>query len=276
MKVQLLHAHLFEEQIDWVDPLRKSNILRLTAHNKCVYSTGAHYCLRKRGEECGEGLASRARGSSLGAVYMSMSQIPESPLEPNRTTTESESETKLMKLGGDMDELSTEPPKIADLLSALPQTATIPFGTQQGVTPQPAPVVDNAALMALLGNIQNSGVPNILQQFGLSGQISNPNNDSNWQGYNPNYQESNSGFGSSDQAQSQWDSTDGGWSDRGGRGRGRGRGGRVRRGRTPLPSRGRQVSNATSCCPGELPSDNSLLQVQVLAISVIFRMIYST
>jgi protein phosphatase 1 regulatory subunit 10 len=172
--------------------------------------------------------------SALGAVYMSMSQIPESPLEPNRTTTESECETKLMKLGGDMEELSTEPPKISDLLSALPQAASnIPFGTQQGVTPQLAPVVDNAALMALLGNIQNSGVPNILQQFGLSGQISNPNTDSNWQGYHPNYQEPNSGFGSSEQAQGQWDSTDGGWSERGGRGRGRGRGGRVRRGRKP-------------------------------------------
>ncbi|KAG6329863.1 hypothetical protein ID866_9227 [Astraeus odoratus] len=123
-----LHAHLFEELIDWTDPI--------------------HIEVTPRGQQSLEKSVQEEREqTALGALYMNASQIPDSPGEPSATFPEDvDIDVKVMTVGPECDHVfwseapPVQPASVADLVRQLsnggidqvmgqpPNGSTMPLG----------------------------------------------------------------------------------------------------------------------------------------------------
>ncbi|KAH0839546.1 hypothetical protein J3R83DRAFT_432 [Lanmaoa asiatica] len=109
-----LHAHLFEELIDWTDPITIDIPIDID--------------LTQRGLQSVEKTAQEEREqTALGALYMSAAQIPDSPAEPAATILEEDvdADVKMMTVGPESDiifwsEAAQSPQvSVADLVNQL-------------------------------------------------------------------------------------------------------------------------------------------------------------
>lgn len=177
--------------------------------------------------------------SSLAAVYVSPSQIPETPTEPPGGVVEDASATRQMRLGDELQVMSNygnPSANIADLLGqmagSVSQQASMLTEDQLALQllPQPNKQVDSGSLLSLLSNEQ---VNQLLQQLNSVGQQTTEQMsiESTWNQVQPAVFQ-NGGEDGEPVSRRQGD-IDNGWADRG-RGRGRGRGfGRGRGKRRP-------------------------------------------
>lgn len=215
-----LHAPLFEEVIDWTDPITLEFDLEAS----------------QRGQNSAEKTTQEEREqTALGALYMSPAQIPDSPGEPTTTIGDDEIDVdvKVMTVGSECDnffwrEADLPQPNAAsvadlvgqlsggfDSMSAPGSTGVQPFGFDPALLSQlpiaPEQVQELMQQAQALFNQHPSGT-GIQAQFGGT--------DQNW---NPNAATGDYGRGYADNG-----SARGRWAaDRGqfrGRGRGRGRG----------------------------------------------------
>jgi hypothetical protein len=215
-----LHAPLFEEVIDWTDPITLEFDVEAS----------------QRGQNSAEKTTQEEREqTALGALYMSPAQIPDSPGEPTTTISDDEIDVdvKIMTVGSECDnffwrEADLPQPNAAsvadlvgqlsggfDSMSAPSSTGIQSFGFDPALLSQlpiaPEQVQELMQQAQALFNQQPSGT-GVQAQFGGT--------DQNW---NPNTATGDYGRGYVDNG-----STRGRWaSDRGqfrGRGRGRGRG----------------------------------------------------
>ncbi|PCH41543.1 hypothetical protein WOLCODRAFT_137458 [Wolfiporia cocos MD-104 SS10] len=228
-----LHAHLFEEQIEWSEPLMVDIPPDIDAH--------------PRGESSQEKIAQEEREqSALVALYISTAQIPDSPAEPPTQIPEEQVDegVKIMLTGADVDAIfwsgdapaALEPPKpsVAELVGQLQadvlmgdasagrgQTDTKPFGLDPDLM-QAVPTLANLNSEQLQQFMQALSQNGLLQQS-APGQPSQGGSDwnssSSFSDYEQNY------YGDNHDRRHQED----GWRERGrgshrGRGRGRGEG----------------------------------------------------
>jgi len=229
-----LHAHLFEETVDWSEPL----LLEIPREAD----------QRPRGEESQEKLTQEQREqTALGALYMSPAHIPESPGEPTYLLSEDEvdKDVRVMTSGPEVDAVFWSGPPImpmpqlpnsvAELVGQLAATTGVgdAMAVDPNVTLQTMQSLPPEQLHALLQQLQNfpPAQPQAQQHLydgGADQQSWNMGNDANSNHYGPSY-----GQGYHDNSNSHQDRWDGsGGSSRGGRGtrggfrgRGRGRGG---------------------------------------------------
>ncbi|KAF8499299.1 hypothetical protein JB92DRAFT_2982445 [Gautieria morchelliformis] len=234
-----MHKHLFEEQIDWVEPMPLNIPPPLDT---------------LRGENSQEKVVQAEREkSALNALYMSPSQIPDSPAEPTSQIPEDEVDThvKPMLSGNDVRELDRgdrEPAiSVQGLISQLAgASASITTGDPVDVTavPQPAPAVDlkqlgfNLSLFAQLAAQQpaQGSVP-AANGFVYPAQQQSYSGEQTWNNQYSDYGQA--GYEEdSNQRSKNWDgqSSDQGW-------RGRGRGGRGGGGRGGFRNTKRKLCN---------------------------------
>ncbi|KAG8965075.1 hypothetical protein FRC03_000956 [Tulasnella sp. 419] len=107
-----LHAHRFEEQVDWYEPIA----IELSSEIEDVL---------KRGSESTEIAAQEEREkSALMAAYMSSAQIPESPSDlyapPSADAPLDESDMTIMLPGPEVANLEVEPPTQTPISTQLP------------------------------------------------------------------------------------------------------------------------------------------------------------
>ncbi|PFH50568.1 hypothetical protein AMATHDRAFT_75551 [Amanita thiersii Skay4041] len=105
-----LHAHLFEETVDWSEPLFVEIPIDIDT--------------RPRGEDSVEKVTQEQREqTALGALYMSNAQIPESPAEPAYVMPDEEvdKEVKRMTSGPEVDAMFWS----ADSITPAPHMATV-------------------------------------------------------------------------------------------------------------------------------------------------------
>lgn len=109
-----LHAHLFEELIDWMDPIPIDIPIDIE--------------VAQRGQQSSEKSVQEEREqTALGALYMNATQIPDSPGEPSITIPEEEVDAgvKLMTVGPESDHIfwsevpSVQQVSVADLVRQL-------------------------------------------------------------------------------------------------------------------------------------------------------------
>src|ERR1700761_5471037 len=163
--------------------------------------------------------------NALGAIYLSINQVPSSPSEPAILPPEEvNAETKVMTLGKEMEILLGEenpPPSLQALLGQINATlpsAEAPFSLQTSSIAPQLPDMNIAALSSL----SPSHIGQLFQQLGAANS-QQQNGDTTWSQYQATpTDQRDSG------ANKQWDHSDVGWGERGrgrgGRGRGRGRG----------------------------------------------------
>lgn len=235
-----LHAHLFEEQIEWLEPSPIEMPLDFDA--------------RSRGEESQEKVAQEEREqSALVALYVSPAHIPDSPAEPLTQISEEQVDegVRLMLAGPDVDAIFwsggapaiVEPPKhsVAELVGQLAAGASdtpLPntsLGGQQQLDFK-AQGVDMSVMQGLPGyaNLNPDQVQQLVQALSQGGLFQTqapgqpaPGGDSN----SNQYQDYDRGSYYEDGGRERRWSEDG-WSERGssrgrhrgGRGRGRGEG----------------------------------------------------
>ncbi|KAF9782343.1 hypothetical protein BJ322DRAFT_1075692 [Thelephora terrestris] len=239
-----MHAQLFEELIDWAEPQ--------------VLDIPQDIELRSRGEASQERLAQEEREkTALGAFYISVTQIPDSPAEPPVITPDDEvdSTVRHMVIGPDAESifLSAPPPSEASAGAFHNDQFGGPSVMSIDEDPnKPFPPMDPSMLSTMsagLGNMTPEHLTQLLatlasqngmygqqqQQQGVHGQqvppygsVGNGTGQEDWNaahqqwGDYGGYQQEDTG-----DVQQQQPSQRGGW-DRGGfrgRGRGRGRGG---------------------------------------------------
>ncbi|KAF7330885.1 hypothetical protein MVEN_02428000 [Mycena venus] len=227
-----LHMHLFEETVDWSEPLREWNILPLRCQRICPIRG-------ERGSQSEEKTTQEQREqTALVSLYMSPSSIPDSPAEPSVIIPDEDvdKDVREMTTGPEVDTvfwsgppIPVDPPQaqpgvppltsVADLVGQLaggaaanPSTApTDPAAVMQALPPE--------QLQHLLAQLsQLPPAQQLQQQMHMQMQQQPPYGD--WPGLNQ--------F-SADYSQPPAFQDDGGerngWSvGRGGRGRGRGRG----------------------------------------------------
>lgn len=224
-----LHAHLFEELIDWTDPI----LIDIPMGSEVA----------QRGQQSFEKSVQEEREqTALGALYMNAAQIPDSPGEPSMTILEEEvdADVKLMTVGPESDHIfwseipSTQQVSVADLVRQLAG------GTVDQVMGLPPPNGLTTTMPigfdpSILTTIPPEQMQQLMQQAqALFGQGAQPPSsfggmmDPSW-----NVPTANSNtYGSSDFGQHEY-SDDTNHTNRGrgrGRGRGGGRGGRGRNG----------------------------------------------
>ncbi|KAF8075900.1 hypothetical protein FPV67DRAFT_1469704 [Lyophyllum atratum] len=238
-----LHAHLFEETVDWSEPLLVEIPIDIE--------------LRQRGEGSEEKTTQETREqTALGALYMSPAHIPDSPAEPSHVIAEDEVDRNVqaMTSGPDVDAVfwssgpvSPVAHSVAELVGQLaggnmnvdPALSGAQFngqgldlaavGLDAGSTLAAVQALPQEHIQRLLQQLQTSATqqpPNMSQPglFPQSGQPPTPYNapDQNhnaWGGA-PNYSaEYGQGFQNHEEDRN-WGAN--------GRGRGRGRGGRGR------------------------------------------------
>ncbi|KIJ70622.1 hypothetical protein HYDPIDRAFT_122657 [Hydnomerulius pinastri MD-312] len=218
-----LHAHLFEELIDWTDPITIDIPIDID--------------LAQRGQSSSEKTAQEEREqTALGALYMTSAQIPESPGEPSATIPEEEvdMDVKLMTVGPESDHffwsesggLQTPQVSVADLVNQL--TA----GGMDHVMDGPS----NGSGLSLgfdpsiLSSIPPEQMQQLMQQAqalfnnqGQTGGVQPPygGTDQSWNS-NPYFDSGEEYAGDDAGARGRWSADRG--RGRGGRGRGRGRG----------------------------------------------------
>ncbi|KAH9950148.1 hypothetical protein B0H21DRAFT_725032 [Amylocystis lapponica] len=235
-----LHAHLFEEQIEWFEPI--------------PVDIPGHIDLRPRGEESTEKDTQEQREqAALVALYTTAAQIPESPAEPPSQIPEEQvdEDVKLMLTGPEVDMVfwnegapaAVEPPKssVAELVGQLAAgAADIQMADAAHVGQQPfdfkAFGVDLAA-PPQFSHLSPQQVQQLmqhaqaLQQGGMfapgsaAGQSAQGTSEQNWTaGQYTDYERG--GFYEDGRRDRGWSEESGGWNDRGGSSRGRYRGGR--------------------------------------------------
>jgi len=213
-----LHAHLFEEAIDWAEPLP----LEIPPEGE----------LPARGQESQEKNVQEEREqTALGAVYKSPAHIPDSPLEPAHVIPEEsvDKDVKVMTCGPDVESVFWSPPPIppnqtvAELVGQL--NSSNPVAPASGSFDLKAVGLD-PNVVAALQNLPPDQLQ-FFQQFAQQQQQQQQQQESydqssqspftgldNWNA--AQYSEYGHGYG---------DDRDRRWSDRGrGHGRGRGRG----------------------------------------------------
>ncbi|KAF8883408.1 hypothetical protein BD779DRAFT_1612268 [Infundibulicybe gibba] len=224
-----LHAHLFEETIDWSEPIP----LEIPADVES----------RPRGEGSEEKVTQEQREqTALGALY-TPTQVPDSPAEPVSVISEEEvdRDVKTMTSGPDVDSVFWSgapvlavPPltSVADLMGQLAAvgsvngTDTIPGGggpsfSAPGVDLKAAGL-DPSATLSAVQSLPQEQLQQLLQQlsapalYGQAGQVPYNGTDQAWP--TPNQYPAEYGYQDDAAAADPWTS------DRG-RGRGRGRGG---------------------------------------------------
>ncbi|KAF9224415.1 hypothetical protein BS17DRAFT_779754 [Gyrodon lividus] len=211
-----LHAHLFEELIDWTDPITIDIPMDID--------------LTQRGQQSSERITQEEREqTALGALYMNAAQIPDSPGEPSATTPEEEVDVdvKMMTVGSECDLVfwseaaQTPQVSVADLVNQL---------TAGGMDHPMNGSSMNGSSLAFDPNVLSSIPPEQMQQLmqqaqalfnqGQSGGVQPPygsvgyNSSSTYPEYGQDY--------AGDDAGGRWSADRG--RGRGGRGRGRGRG----------------------------------------------------
>ncbi|KAG9317074.1 hypothetical protein JVU11DRAFT_1261 [Chiua virens] len=140
-----LHAHLFEELIDWMDPITIDIPIDIDPTQRGLQSV--ERMMQEEREQ-----------TALGALYMSAAQIPDSPAEPAATILEEEvdADVKMMTVGPESDMIfwsgvvQTPQASVADLVNQLaaggvdhPMSDCHRWGSADGVRPQRS-VVDTA------------------------------------------------------------------------------------------------------------------------------------
>lgn len=216
-----LIAHLFEEQVDWSEPL----ILEIPSEIE----------IPERGKDSVEKIVQDEREKvALGALYMTEAQIPETAGEPTSTLPDDQvdAQVKAMLVGQDMEALfwSDLPPpaamasSVAELVGQL-TAGGIPDVVMSDVNPPPA--FDPS----VLASIRPEALQQLVQQAQALQGVAPPyppgppppptgprvNGDQGWDGP---FQDYDRGFDDKDRT---WGREDG-WGEHGGRGRGRGRG----------------------------------------------------
>lgn len=178
-----LHAHLFEEAIDWTEPLREFYII-YDLHDKAYRSSMVAIDIPDtvnsdaRGKESQEKITQEEREqTALGALYMSAAHIPDSPAEPAHVIPDEEVdvEVKLMDVGEVANAIfgSAAPSlapmaSVADLMGQLTggsvdpssQYNTIPFN----LDPSLLPMMQNLAPDKLQQIMQQLMAPALQQQ----------------------------------------------------------------------------------------------------------------
>lgn len=181
-----LHApHLFEETIDWSEPLRESS---LHSH----YSNDTHVMLALavielppedsshprlvRGSASQEKTTQEEREqTALSAVYMSPGQIPESPAEPTTVIPEEDVDkpAKVMCVGPELDtlfqwgmpmELAPTAASVQELVQQLAM-GSIMEASAGGQAPIDMAGQANAALNAVQGMLPQDQLQQLLQQL---------------------------------------------------------------------------------------------------------------
>ncbi|KAF4615967.1 hypothetical protein D9613_011490 [Agrocybe pediades] len=232
-----LHAHLFEETIDWTEPL----LVEMPPEPDDAppkVPVGGNSQEKTTQEE--------REQTALGAVYMSLNQIPESPAEPNTIIPEEEVDKNvtLMAVGPEnepvfgQDGMPGPVASVADLVGQLGSLDGQPSGISLDAAASVVGVgagVDLNASLAAVQSLPQEQLQMLLQQLQLPGggipfggvattPYGNPA-DAVW----PNHQQYGTDYGyQEDQQQQQQQHPR--WSD-GLRGRGRGIGGGRGRGR---------------------------------------------
>ncbi|KZT74463.1 hypothetical protein DAEQUDRAFT_720630 [Daedalea quercina L-15889] len=244
-----LHAHLFEEQVEWSEPI--------------LIQMPPEIDVRPRGTESQEKVAQEEREQgALVALYVSETQIPASPDEPPTQLTEEQTDegVKVMLTGPDVDAIfwtagapaAVEPPKqsVAELVGQLAAasgvdafTGSTSAGAPQQLDAKPFGL-DTNAIQAMPGvsNLNPEQLQQLVQALSQNqsgtfqpeapGQPA-PSAEWNHGRYPPDYDRSGGGYHDEGPHDRRWPE-DGGWAERGsgggrgghrGRGRGRGRGG---------------------------------------------------
>lgn len=258
-----LHAHLFEEQIEWSEPCCKQILSikpRSVIHeSSAVIEMPPEIDDRPMGAESQEKVTQEQREQgALIALYASEAQIPDSPDEPPTQLTEEQTDegVKVMLTGPDADAIfwtagapaAIEPPKqsVAELVGQLAAASGVDAfagSTSAGAPPQSDSKpfgLDTNAIQAMPGvsNLNPEQLQHLVQalsqnqsgafQSQAPGQLA-PSADWNHARYPPDYDRGGGGFHAEAQHDRRW--ADDGWAERGaargarGRGRGRGRGG---------------------------------------------------
>lgn len=254
-----LHAHLFEEQIEWFEPSRKQmanwfmRFARIDKHaSTFIVIDLSSADPRPRGEQSQEkGTQEEREQNALVALYTAAAQIPDSPAEPLTLLPEEkvDENVRLMLTGPDVDTIFWSGDQPAAV--GAPKSSVAELVGQLASGPNDVPMVD---MMQGAGAEQQAkafgvdpvlGITNLspeqllqlmqhaqsLQQRGMlpAGQPAAPAQGSGDHNWNSHYTEHERGFpedGGRDR-RSGWYEGDG-WSERGGgrggRGRGRGRG----------------------------------------------------
>lgn len=236
-----LHAHVFEETVDWSEPL--------------LIQFSDDLEQRLRGEQSEEKVRQEEREqTALGALYVLPAHIPESPSEATHVITEEETDQRLqtMTCGTEADEvfwntdMAIPPQTVAELVGQLAvgniqmdaplrgtssaggfNLATVGFDSSSALSAiQSLPQEHIQQLLQQLAN------PALFSQTGVERQSSSygPGDQSGWAGYSSDYSQQMSGS-------SQYpEETDRGWRGKG-RGRGRGRGGEFRHNKSSRETR---------------------------------------
>ncbi|KAF9242941.1 hypothetical protein BU15DRAFT_43603 [Melanogaster broomeanus] len=215
-----LHAHLFEELIDWTDPITIDIPIDID--------------LVQRGQQSSEKTTQEEREqTALGALYMSAAQIPDSPGEPSTTIAEEEVDVdvRMMTVGPECDQVfwseAGQAPQVsvADLVNQL---------TAEGADHHMNGFSMSASSMGFDTSILSSIPPDQMQQLmqqaqalfnqGQTGDVQPPYGGvgANWN-VSSSYPELGQDYGGDDASgRGRWTADRG--RGRGGRGRGRGRG----------------------------------------------------
>ncbi|KAH9843789.1 uncharacterized protein C8Q71DRAFT_730057 [Rhodofomes roseus] len=239
-----LHAHLFDDQIEWYEPI--------------LLEMPPEIDVRPRGEESQEKATQEEREQgALVALYVSEAQIPASPDEPPTQLAEEQADegVKVMLTGPDVDAIfwtagapaAVEPPKqsVAELVGQLaaasggdafagstsagapPQLDSKPFGLDTNVI-QALPNMNPEQLQQLVQALSQQNQSGIIQPQ-TPGQPA-PSADWNAARYPPEFPNGAGGFHDEGPPDQRWpEERAGGRGGHRGRGRGRGRGGEPHR-----------------------------------------------
>ncbi|GBE79086.1 hypothetical protein SCP_0202830 [Sparassis crispa] len=161
-----LHAHLFEEQIEWLEPI--------------LIVIPPDIDARPKGEQSQEKVTQEQREqSALVALYMSAAQIPDSPAEPPSQIPEEQVDEKvrMMLTGPEVDTIfwsggapaALEPPKssVAELVGQLASSSgdvTMGDASHAGQQLDPKSFGFDPATIPALANVTPEQLQNLMQQ----------------------------------------------------------------------------------------------------------------
>ncbi|KAF7982301.1 hypothetical protein HWV62_28976 [Athelia sp. TMB] len=153
-----LHAHLFEEAIDWTEPLPIDIPDSVNSE--------------ARGAESQEkGTQEEREQTALGALYMSTAQIPDSPAEPSHTIPDEEVDVDVKKMDageeanaifGSVAPTLAPMASVADLMGQLTNGTVDPAASQYNAA---APFNVDPNLLPMMQNLAPDKIQQMLQQL---------------------------------------------------------------------------------------------------------------